>query len=90
MRNQTGWLALVVAGIFVVATAMPASAQKRAEVERDPKTGQLSATLDVQGGGQSTVSFEAQVTFDPVARTVEECHLLEAVGHVSGDGCGEE
>jgi hypothetical protein len=90
MRKTTGCLSLTVAAILFAITVMPASAQRRAEVVRDPNTGQLNATLDVQGGGQSTVSFEAQVTFDPKTQTVNECHLLEAIGHVSGEGCPEE
>jgi hypothetical protein len=90
MWIQRGCLALTVAAVLIAVTTTSASAERRAEVVRDPNTGQLSATLDVQGGGQSTVSFEAQVTFDPKAKTVQECHLLEAIGHVSGEGCPEE
>lgn len=90
MRGQRRWIGMTVAAALIALTTTSTLAERRAEVVRDPNTGQLNATLDVQGGGQSTVSFEAQVTFDPKAKTVQECHLLEAIGHVSGEGCPEE
>jgi hypothetical protein len=88
--RQGGWFSLAAAGALIAVTTTNVYAERRAEPVRDPNTGELSATLNVQGGGQSNFSFEAQVTFDPKTKTVNECHLLEAIRHVSGEGCPEE